>query len=73
MAKKKKDQMEFIYRRHQQWVKTSSHKEWLECTSETKDKMEFMFPNVYIFERKTPPEPTPNMVKKTKDKEESDK
>ena len=73
MAKKKKDTFEFEYRRHPQWVKTSAHKVWLQCTSEAKDKMERMFPNVYIFKRKTPPEPTPSMVKKTKGAEENDK
>ena len=36
-------------------------------------KMEFMFPNVYLFKRVTPPEPTPNMVKKSKVEKEIDK
>ena len=73
MAKKKKVAMEFMYRRNQQWVKTASHKEWLQCTAEAKDKMQFMFPNVYLFKRVTPPEPTPNMVKKNKVEKENNK
>lgn len=63
MAKKKKaPEKEFLYRLKSQYQRVQSHKDWLECTLEAKDKIQKMYPSTYDFKLKAPPEPTPNMI-----------
>jgi hypothetical protein len=63
MAKKKKaPEKEFLYRLKSQYQRVQSHKNWLECTLEAKNKIEKMYPSTYDFKLKAPPAPTPNMI-----------
>ena len=74
MAKKKKaPEKEFLYRLKSQFQRVQSHKDWLECTLEAKNKIDRMFPDTYDFKLKAPPEPTPNMIPaETDEKEKSE-
>lgn len=58
MAKSKK----YLYRKKSQYFRSGACKIWLKCTETAKQKIIKMFPNMYDFKLKEPPEPTPNMV-----------
>ena len=69
MAKSKK----YLYRKKAQYFRSGADKKWLSCTETAKQKIDKMFPNVYDFKLTTPPEPTPNMVKKETETKKKDK
>ena len=73
MAKKKINPKDikgtWRYKNKNKSHKAKVHNEWLECNYLEKAKLESKYPNQFVYEAITAPEPTPSMEKVTNKEE----